>query len=177
MVDHIRDHHGDPELAFDRANVRGMTKPCHDAKTATDHRAATGTLTPVTVIAGPPCAGKTTYARTHARPGELVVDFDLLAAALGSPDSHDHPEALKPFAVEAREAVLARLRRPSHLGRAWITTTSHNPETLVAGAEVIRLDVTADTAHARARAADRPAAWHGLIDEWFAVQRARDHDS
>lgn len=174
VVDHIRDHRGDPELAFDRANVQGMCKPCHDRKTAGEHLGESGQLAPVTVVSGPPCAGKSTYVTTHATPGDLVVDYDQLAEALGSPDTHDHPAALHPFVIEAREAVLARLRRANHLHRAWLVTTSHTPERLVAADEVIELDVDQAEAHRRARAAGRPAKWHDLIDEWFTIRRARE---
>lgn len=34
VVDHITPHRGDPDLAFDRTNLRGMTKRCHDRVTA-----------------------------------------------------------------------------------------------------------------------------------------------
>lgn len=35
VVDHIIPHRGDPQLFRDRANLRAMSKPCHDRKTAT----------------------------------------------------------------------------------------------------------------------------------------------
>lgn len=38
----------------------------------------------LTVITGPPCGGKTQYARKHALPGEVIVDFDAIAVELGS---------------------------------------------------------------------------------------------
>ena len=174
VVDHIRDHGGDPGLAFDRDNCQGMSKPCHDRKTATEHRSGAGSPRPVTVVAGPPCAGKTSYVHDRVTTGDLVVDYDHLAAALGSPDSHDHPAELKAFASEARAAVLARLRRPSEIGRAWVTTTSHTPESLVAGADVVHLQASLEQCHARARAAGRPALWHELIDEWFVVAHTHE---
>jgi 5-methylcytosine-specific restriction protein A len=34
VVDHITPHRGDEALAFDRANLQGLTKVCHDRKTA-----------------------------------------------------------------------------------------------------------------------------------------------
>lgn len=33
----------------------------------------------ITVVTGPPCSGKSTYVRTHARPGDIIVDFDAIA--------------------------------------------------------------------------------------------------
>ena len=38
VVDHITPHRGSEALFWDRSNLRGMAKPCHDRKTATsDH--------------------------------------------------------------------------------------------------------------------------------------------
>ena len=34
-LDHIRPHRGDPRLFWDRANLQGLCKSCHSAKTAT----------------------------------------------------------------------------------------------------------------------------------------------
>jgi len=34
VVDHRRPHLGDPALIYDPANLKAMSKPCHDAKTA-----------------------------------------------------------------------------------------------------------------------------------------------
>lgn len=34
IVDHVRPHQGDPLLFFNRANLAGRCKRCHDAKTA-----------------------------------------------------------------------------------------------------------------------------------------------
>jgi 5-methylcytosine-specific restriction protein A len=35
----------------------------------------------VVLVTGPPCAGKSSYVREHARPGDLVLDQDELGAA------------------------------------------------------------------------------------------------
>jgi len=35
----------------------------------------------VILVTGPPCAGKSTYARDHAQPGDLILDQDQLGPA------------------------------------------------------------------------------------------------
>jgi len=45
----------------------------------------------VTVITGPPAAGKTTFVQSMCCPGDVVIDFDALAAAL-LPHAGDHPD-------------------------------------------------------------------------------------
>lgn len=42
----------------------------------------------VTLICGPPVAGKTTLAKRLAQPGDLILDLDTIAKQLGSPTHH-----------------------------------------------------------------------------------------
>lgn len=51
----------------------------------------------VTLICGPPCAGKTTYVRAHARPGDTVLDADVIG----------------------QRAMAQALRKPL-VGRVWV---------------------------------------------------------
>lgn len=76
--------------------------------------------TEVFVIAGPPASGKTTYVREHMRPGDLVIDLDPIKQALTYTDWYAAPDAVLPFALEARDAILRRLEQPSEVQRAWI---------------------------------------------------------
>lgn len=44
----------------------------------------------VTLVCGPPAAGKSTWVNAHLQPGDLVVCHDQLAQQAGSPHPHDH---------------------------------------------------------------------------------------
>ena len=63
----------------------------------------------VVLVAGPPCAGKTTYVREHIRSGDLVLDRDRLEEALTeTPGVLD--EAIGQFVASAFYAVLKKNR-------------------------------------------------------------------
>lgn len=125
----------------------------------------------VTVVSGPPCAGKTTYVRQHAAPGDLVLDFDALAVALGSPDPHEHPPAVAAAAHVAYRAVL-REGLPAG-GRAWIVQSRMPRASRKAwqrsGAAVVELSAEADELHRRATAAGRGEAAHRRIDAFLVA--------
>ncbi|MFE7747060.1 hypothetical protein ACFU5M_32675, partial [Nocardia sp. NPDC057455] len=73
----------------------------------------------ITVVIGPPCAGKTTHVQANASPSDIVIDFDRLARALGSPVEHGHsPAHLRATLAAWKAAVTATLAaRPTG---AWI---------------------------------------------------------
>ena len=55
------------------------------------------------IITGPPCAGKSTYVRENAKSGDLRVDYDLIAQALGAENSHAAEESLsRPLSMRER---------------------------------------------------------------------------
>lgn len=62
----------------------------------------------LTVVIGPPAGGKSTWVRERAKPGDIVIDFDLLACALTGPggDPHDHTPAVAAVTKAARRAAI-----------------------------------------------------------------------
>lgn len=158
-----------------------MCKSCHDGKTAHETGfagAGAKRLTPttVTLVCGPPCSGKTTYVRERAEPGDLVVDWDALAQALGSPHPHDHPSVLVPFIAEARDAVVARLERRHNVDRVWIIATAPRAADRARlapdGARVVLLATAEDECVRRARHDGRPAGTIEAVETWWRVHRA-----
>ncbi len=61
-----------------------------------------------TLVAGPPCSGKNQYVRDHMRPGDLIVDYDAIMAALSGQDVHDHVRDLRPYVYHARDKVIEK---------------------------------------------------------------------
>jgi predicted kinase len=132
----------------------------------------------LTVITGPPCGGKSTYARQHARPGDIIVDFDQIAQALGSQVTHGHSDRIASVASRAWYAAVCEAIRQHHQGcRAWVIDTSPAPDRLrqyeAAGARMVTCTAPPEELHRRAQG-NRPPLWHNRIEEWLAGERQDD---
>ena len=143
--------------------------------------AAPDSLVMLTVVTGPPCAGKTTYVQKHARPGDVVVDFDDIAQALGSPVAHGHGGHHWKVAIEARDAAITAAEGCHQQGaRVWIIDSRPAPSRRAwyarQGARLVDLTASPAELHRRADQAGRPADWHGRIDQFLAVRPAQAGD-
>jgi hypothetical protein len=125
----------------------------------------------LTVVMGAPCSGKSTYVREHAKPGDIVIDFDVLAQALGSPDPHDHPHHIRMVAIDMRRTAIASALQQHATGHAlWIVDINPGermPAYQRAGAQFVTMTATREELHERAKA-ERPDRWRQLIDEHLA---------
>jgi hypothetical protein len=123
----------------------------------------------LTVVTGPPCSGKSTYVRAHAVPGDIVIDFDAIAQAFGSPVPHDHHAQVRHVTIAARRAAIEAALTVCHRVDVWIVDCNISPERMAgykrAGATFVGLVVDAGELHRRADT-ERPPLWHGLIDRW-----------
>lgn len=116
----------------------------------------------LTVIIGPPCSGKTHHARTHARPGDVVIDLDAIATALTvTDDEHVRPAHITAIARRARRAAMQAALPMSDRVDVWLIDSAPTTEARrwyhMHGARFVRLTVT--HSEFEARVAERsPAA-------------------
>ena len=127
----------------------------------------------LTVVTGAPCSGKSTHVRQHTLPGDVVIDFDVIAQAFGSPVSHAHDSQFVKVTLEARDAAITAAVRLHHTGiRVWLVDSRPPPSRRTwyaqEGARFVDLDAPADELHARATVDGRPASWHARIDQFIA---------
>jgi len=124
----------------------------------------------VTLIAGPPCAGKTTYAHAHVTPGDEILDYDVVYAELSG-------LALYERAFRQGDAVAAEFqRRLEWIRRGFVIRCAPRKQhravirRLHCATSVV-LAVPAAICHARLTASDRPDALkrglHEAIDSWW----------
>jgi len=123
----------------------------------------------ITLLWGPPCAGKSTLVGELAERGDVVLDPDLLHAALSGLGPHDHDSTVTHFVRAAWDEVLRQLQTQPD-ARGWVIAgvpTRAQRDELSATCTSTRL-VYADreTCHQRATDAGRPDSWHGYIDRW-----------
>lgn|GEM_PF-365114 len=123
------------------------------------------------VITGPPCAGKSTYVREHAQDGDVRVDFDVLAQALGSVVAHGSEGHVREAAFKARNAAVNYLLDNADDAEGWIIHSSPAEWQLEAyekvGAELIALDTDMQTCLERAEQDGRPPDEADKIRAWF----------
>lgn len=104
------------------------------------------------------------------------MDLDALYRALNAKphaDDHDQPAALRPFAFDARDAVVERLFSGDHsLRAAWIISSAPKRQQRAAlkarGVRVVMVSADRQTCEERARQ-HRPHAWVGHIAAWFGA--------
>lgn len=152
--------------------LRVLCKPCNSARQATMDTPVVAGLS-VTLVAGPPCGGKSSYVAEHALPSDLVVDYDALAAALRVDGArYEHVESHRPMVCEARDAVLERLVLGNHgVRRAWVMNTGAKRAVRESyrrryGARVVVVWAPEDVCLRRAMGG-RPEAWWGHVRAWF----------
>ena len=159
-----------PDLAFHEDNLLSVCRPCHE-------RMEGNGRSKVVVVFGAPCSGKNRYVRLNKAIGDMVIDVDALAVALGADErSHD---AFVPFLVAARDAVIQRLRFANAIPRAWIITTTRTVMELCKRelqAEVVQMPGTLDDC--LRYASDDLSRVHviseqqSIIREWFERDKA-----
>lgn len=166
----------------DDSNIQCLCEECHATKTAlesTSSEAASNhpdwlkpSAIPLTIISGPPCAGKTTYVEQHSRPGDLVIDLDAILASL-DPSYRQWSGGTLPSllnrGIRARNELLGSLHRVCH-GKAWFivsapTKAERDWWVSKLGGELVLLDPGTDECKRRAVARGTPLAAQG-IDQW-----------
>lgn len=128
------------------------------------------------IISGPPCSGKSTYVREHAQDGDLRVDYDLIAQALGATNSHAAEGLVKQAAFDAREGAI-KTAIANKDKESWIIHTSPSEDHMKmyeeAGAEFVRLDPGYDVCIERATHDERPQQTFDGIEKWYEGRKGQ----
>ena len=87
----------------------------------------------ITVVSGPPKAGKTTYVNKHRKTGDLVWDYDAVVSTMfGLPMHHDPSESVINLMQQIRDVAVAWVRRMPREMDAWIIISNKTQAEAVA---------------------------------------------
>lgn len=134
VINHKIPHKGEPRLFWNRRNWEAVCPPCHNSLIQSEERRAwiskeaqhrrmppdlRPSLIPLTIVCGPPGAGKASYVRQHAGRADLVVDLDVIKAELSGARLYQAgPEWTGPALLERNRMLRSLAERTWHL-RAW----------------------------------------------------------
>jgi hypothetical protein len=138
----------------------------------------------VKLICGPPASGKSSYWRTNARPGDIIIDLDLIAHRLGYSRLRP-PRVIGQLLVE-RNSRLATLAYESAERVAWFVVSAPSKslrkwwsDALNVRTEDVVLLVP-ERAELRRRVYNDPSRRRvleshlNLIDQWFIKEAKAD---
>lgn len=126
------------------------------------------------IIWGPPCSGKSTYAREHAMDGDLIWDSDIIQRALTGCTEHRHDKSALGLLMGFRSVFLRKTAALEGENTAYCIVrriTDKVKELAADDAETVFCDVSLEECLNRLQYDDsRPdkEAWEGIIRNWFA---------
>ncbi len=129
----------------------------------------------LTIVTGPPAAGKSTWVAQHAKAGDIVIDYDRLANALTvGADTHDHTDPVRSVALEARAAAITRALRYAGRVDVYVIHTSIPVPAMALyrrhKAKVVIVDPGPEVVFARCEA-ERPDWALPIAKQWYARHR------
>jgi len=164
----------DALISLNPDNVMVVHHSCHNK---IHKRNATKTKRQVFVVYGPPMSGKSTFVAESISPGDIVIDYDRLFAALSLLDNYDKPNELLPNVRAVHSLLLDNIKtRYGKWDNAWIIggyADKYKREKLAddLGAELIYMEIIRDECLKRlksdCRRSKREAEWTGYINKWF----------
>ena len=122
----------------------------------------------ITLLWGPPCAGKTTAARKMKAPSDILLERDTMHSALTGLDTHTHTDNGMALVNAGYKAMLetAKDLKGQFIFVSGAATQEQRQPFIDAGAEMRLIYADRQTCLTRARA-ERPTQWQSYINNWF----------
>jgi len=124
----------------------------------------------INIIIGPPCAGKSTHIEANSTNGDVLIDYDAIATAIGSNQPHSSDGSIRTIALRLRSSAITKIISGIK-SDSWIIHTNPS-ESLIsdyidAGAIFTILDPGKDVCKDRAKQDNRPDGTIEAIDKWY----------
>jgi hypothetical protein len=126
----------------------------------------------LTVVIGPPAAGKSTWVLERAKPTDVVVDYDRLAVALTGTggDLHDHAAPVVAVTKAVRAAAIEAALKQIHVTDVYVIHSNPGAQRMAEyrgmGAQIVTVDPGRDVVRQRCKS-ERPRRMFAAIDEWY----------
>jgi len=138
----------------------------------------------ITVFFGPPGAGKTTLALKEMKPGDVIVDSDLLFSAISGTPMYGGDKMLLKLVLDVRDYLISRsaagIWRYSGI---WIVTSSRKLAERMRSeyqARVLYVDVSEEECIYRiaqdTRRNENIKMWEGIVHKWFEENKPFPRD-
>lgn len=123
----------------------------------------------IVYVVGPSCAGKSTLVRSLLKDGDVVVDFDAIAGALGAVTPHAVKGNVKDLCFKVRTLVESVVWEKDL--DAWVIRSELKPDEIKvlgeSGAKFLVVDPGVDVAIERASMDGRPDGTVERIKQWY----------
>lgn len=201
VVDHIRPIAERPDLRLEWSNLQSLCQPHHDRDkqredrrrgrwaVMEEQRMPTGLMPsriPLTIVTGPPGAGKSTYVRQRIGPSDLLICLDTIISRITGLREHaDAPGAIAQ-ALEVRNGLLHSLSRDTEHAAAWFIVSAPSPEerkrwARMLGGNLVVIDTPFEECVRRIRAdpgrAERSRAMINAAARWWALNQRGSRDA
>jgi hypothetical protein len=164
----------DASLSLNPENVLVV---CHDCHNQIHHRFGHHTAHGTYIVFGPPMSGKSTYVSQNMSRGDLVIDMDLLYAAISLLPEYDKPDSLFRNVIGVYNLLIDNVKtRYGKWNSAWVVgglADRYRREQLAnnLGAELIFCDVSRLECLGRLEMDEgrrsRKDQWASYINKWF----------
>jgi len=157
VCDHDIPHRGNPDLFWEESNLKTLcADPCHNTakrreEWSTRHQRGDWGLSdnlfwprcqasavPLTIVCGPPAAGKSTFVAQRAAEGDLIIDLDQIIATLFPSHARTRVWEMRRDGLLERNGRLRKLSQPCLAGHAWFTTGAATPAQRMHWADTLR---------------------------------------
>ena len=122
----------------------------------------------ITLVYGPPCAGKSTYAKRIKSDNTILIERDTLHSAMTGMPNHVHTKNGMKLANAGYKAMLetAKKMNGQYIFVAGAPTKLQRQPFIEADAKIQLVYTDKQTCMTRARA-ERPLEWQTYIENWF----------